>query len=208
MKAFWWFKDNSIAGMARPGFNGVRWFDLPFDETLVFGWIGQRSCGVEPVHSLKQHFSEYGSKIRSFHKVDEASFRRVCDDFEKPGKIAEAFQKVADRTNCIERFEVSGDQISFKLSGSRLASEIEFLKQNKISSVVTLTEQHNQQEELNQHFDLHHLAIDWKIVLSGATQLHDWEPLLKQKTFSNYLRLLSQGVLPLFFDNSHPSFQS
>jgi hypothetical protein len=35
MKAFWWFKENSIAGMARPGFNSVRWFDLPFDEALL-----------------------------------------------------------------------------------------------------------------------------------------------------------------------------
>lgn len=160
MKAFWWFKDNSIAGMARPGFNGVRWFDLPFDETLIFGWIGQRSCGVQPIQSLKQHFLEYGSKIKSFHEVDDTSFRRLCDDFEKPGRIAEVFQKVADRTKCIEHFEVSGDQISFQLSSSRLATEIEFLKQNKIGSVVTLTEQHNQQAELSQHFDLLHLAID------------------------------------------------
>lgn len=160
MKAFWWFKDNSIAGMARPGFNGVRWFDLPFDETLIFGWIGQRSCGTESVDSLKKHFTEYGSRIRTFHEVDETVFRRICADFEKPDRILEAFQKVADRTKCIEHFEVNGELVSFKLNRSRLASEIEFLKRNRIDSVVTLTEKHNQQEELGQHFKLHHLAID------------------------------------------------
>ena len=97
MKSFWWFKDNSIAGMARPGFNEVRWFDLPFDETLIYGWIGQRSCGTEPVESLKKHFWEYGSKIKGFHKVDDESFQRICNDFEKSGQISQVFQKVADR---------------------------------------------------------------------------------------------------------------
>lgn len=160
MKAFWWFKDQSIAGMARPGFNGVRWFDLPFDETLIFGWIGQRSCGIETVESLKRHFREYGSKIKGFHKVDDESFQRACNDFDKPGKISEVFQKVADRTECIEHFEVSGDQVSIKLNRSRLASEIEFLKRSGIGAVVTLTEKHNQHDELKPHFDLHHMAID------------------------------------------------
>jgi hypothetical protein len=28
MKAFWWFKENEIAGMARPGINCTRWFDF------------------------------------------------------------------------------------------------------------------------------------------------------------------------------------
>jgi len=32
MKALWWFKDNQIAGMARPGFNHSQWFDMPFDD--------------------------------------------------------------------------------------------------------------------------------------------------------------------------------
>ncbi len=34
MKAFWWFKQDSIAGMARPGFNSVPWFDLPSEALL------------------------------------------------------------------------------------------------------------------------------------------------------------------------------
>ena len=66
----------------------------------------------------------------------------------------------ADRTKCIEHFEIDGDQITFKLSRSRLAAEIDFLKSNKIGSIVTLTENHDQQDELSRHFDLHHLAIE------------------------------------------------
>lgn len=160
MRAFWWFKDHSIAGMARPGFNSVRWFELPFDETLIFGWIGQRSCSTEPLQSLRNHFANYGAKIRSFHHVDENEFHQICDDLQDPCKILNVFRKVSERTKCIEHFEVKDDQVSFKLNRSRLEAEIEFLKRNNINTIVTLTENHNQKAELSPHFDLHHLAID------------------------------------------------
>lgn len=55
MKAFWWFKENSIAGMGRPGFNRMSWSDLTFEEDLVLGWFGNRSSGTEKLDSLRKH---------------------------------------------------------------------------------------------------------------------------------------------------------
>jgi protein-tyrosine phosphatase len=92
--------------------------------------------------------------------MNDNELQRTCDAIERPGVISEIFQRVADRTKCLEHFEVSGDRISFKLSRSQLHSEIKFLKQSKIGSVVTLTEEPNQPEQLKQHFELRHLAID------------------------------------------------
>ncbi len=160
MKAFWWFKDNSIAGMARPGFNATRWLDLSFDENLIFGWIGQRSCGTEDLHAVAQHCQNYGSKILSFCKVDEVSFRQVCKDLKDPGKLREVFQKVADRTKCIDQFDIGYNHVTFRLNSSHLNSEIEFLKNQNIASIVSLTEKPNQHEILTEHFNLHHLPID------------------------------------------------
>ena len=42
----------------------------------------------------------------------------------------------------------------------RLNLEIDFLKKQDIRTIVSLTENHNQKEELGNHFNLHHLAIE------------------------------------------------
>lgn len=160
MRAFWWFKENSIAGMARPGFNGIHWFDLPFDEAVVYGWVGQRQSGSQSIASLQQHIREFGEKIFRFHKIDESGFRRVLESFTDKTKFVEVFEKLALKTKSISHFEIDGEQIKFQLSPDRLAWEIDFLKRHGIGTVVTLTENHNQKEELEDHFDLHHLAID------------------------------------------------
>lgn len=160
MKAFWWFKENEIAGMARPGFNGIHWFDLPFEEAVVFGWLGQRTSDTQNIQSLKNHIRDYGGKIASFHKVDEPSFQRILNDFENTPKILEVFGRIAERTKCIDHIEITNDKITFRLSPTRLNWEIEFLKKQEIQTVVTLTENHNQKEELEGHFKLHHLAIE------------------------------------------------
>lgn len=63
MKAFWWFKENSIAGMARPGFNLVRLADLSFEESVLLGWLGQYSNGRAEMSTFHRHLNTYVPKI-------------------------------------------------------------------------------------------------------------------------------------------------
>ncbi len=160
MKAFWWFKENAIAGMARPGFNGIHWWDLPFEETVVYGWLGQRSSDSQSIESLQNHIRDYGGKIIHFYKVDENAFKEICKSFEDKTKISEVFGRVAEKTKSLGDYEITDDKITFNLCSSRLNWEIDFLKKKKINTIVTLTENHNQKAELESHFDLHHFAID------------------------------------------------
>ncbi len=160
MKAFWWFKENAIAGMARPGFNGIHWWDLPFEETMVYSWLGQRTSDSQSIESLQDHIRNYGAKIIHFYKVDESSFKNICESFEDKAKLQEVFARVAEKTKSLGDYEIKDDRITFNLCSARLQWEIDFLKKQKIDSIVTLTEIHNQKAELKTHFDLHHLAID------------------------------------------------
>lgn len=145
--------------MARPGFNGSHWLNLPFEEALVFGWLGQRISSTQKISSLRKQISDDGLKIASFHDVDETSFRRIQKNFEETSYVVKVLDKLIEKTNCIEHFEIADDEIAFKLSQARLKWEIDFLKKRNIQTVVTLTENHNQKEDLQDHFDLHHLAI-------------------------------------------------
>lgn len=160
MKAFWWFKENAIAGMARPGFNGINWFDLPLEEALAFGWFGQRSSGTQSIESFKSHIRDHGKKISGFYKIDAAALQSIFNTFEETSKILEVFGRIAEKTKCIDHVEIVKDEITFKLSQTRLNREIDFLKKQDIQTVVALTENHNQKEELQGHFKLHHLAIE------------------------------------------------
>lgn len=160
MKAFWWFKQNSVAGMARPGFNSIRWFDMPFEESIVFAWIGQRTTGTYSLIEFKKHLREYGALAKPFFDMDETTFENIVNSFNDLHHTKNMFLKVADRTQCIEHFEINSDTMTFRLNQERLAHEIDYMKKNGVSTVVTLTENHNQKDELAEHFDLHHLAID------------------------------------------------
>lgn len=160
MKAFWWFKQNSIAGMARPGFNGIRWFDMPFEESIVFAWIGQRSSGTYSLKDFKIHLREYGALAKPFFDMDEPTFDKIVNSFNDINHTKLMFDRVAEKTKCIEHFEINDDSMTFRLNQERLTLEIDFMKQNGVGTIVTLTENHNQKDELAAHFDVHHLAID------------------------------------------------
>ena len=43
MPALWWFIEDRVAGMGRPGFNRYHGADLSLEEAIVFSWLGQLS---------------------------------------------------------------------------------------------------------------------------------------------------------------------
>lgn len=164
MKAFWWFKENSIAGMARPGFNRAHWFDLPFDEAIVMGWIGQFSSGPLTVDSFQRHLDEYALKVFKFYNLDEMIGRaRIAKLHSREGSFSEGFlstlNSLALRTSCFENIAVSNDQLYFEINPGRLLYEIDFLKQHEICHVISLTESPHNHEILQRDFQVHHLGI-------------------------------------------------
>jgi protein-tyrosine phosphatase len=159
MKAFWWFKENSIAGMARPGFNCSRWFQYNFDEAVAVGWVGQFTSGARSIASFQEHLRTYAPKIAPYHKVHGEAFAREIKIFETREGISDVFNRVRQKTKILGSFEVTDDQIRFELSRDRLQWEIQFLKEQGIETLVTLTEEHHSREELSGNFDIHHISI-------------------------------------------------
>ncbi len=160
MKAFWWFKENSIAGMGRPGFNAVHWFDLSFTEAVLLGWLGKYSSGSASLESFRSHLKTYAPKILKFYHIDEKKDAQALEIFAENAGIRKTMVTLIERTNIFEHFEIVDDQLNVTLSRQRLNYEIEFLKKNRIRKVVSLTENHHQKESLQEHFDLHHIGIE------------------------------------------------
>jgi hypothetical protein len=160
VKAFWWFRENKIAGMARPGFNAVHWFDLPFDEAVLLGWLGKLSSESEAMESFRAHLAEYPPKIARFYGLSPQEGAEALRSFDTPEGIARILGRLVERSLILDDYRVTGESLHFTWGRSRLDAEIGFLKARRIRTVVSLTERHHHREILEENFECHHLAID------------------------------------------------
>lgn len=179
MKSFWWFKEGSIAGMARPGFNSYHWFDLPFDEAILMGWVGQHSGKPVSLESFKDHLKIYGPKIFNFYKHDHVTGPEFLKVFEDDQRFQEILFRLAERTQILENVEIRDGYLKFNVSSSRLKQEVEVLKQKGIHQIVSLTEDHHNTDILGDHFKLHHLSIQ-DLGAPTLSQVEEFVEILKQ----------------------------
>lgn len=175
MKCFWWFDENKIAGMARPGFNHVHWFDLPFDEGIVLGWLGQFPSGKVSFDSFHKHVGSYGPRIFKFYDLTDSQGYKALEVFDSIEGFQKVFENLNKRTGFYDSFEYKNNQIHFETNQNNLKKEIEFMKQQGIDKIITLTEHHHNKEVLQQHFEAHHIAIQDL----GAPEFNQVESLAK-----------------------------
>lgn len=159
MKSFWWYKENSIAGMARPGFNSVRWFDLPFEEAVLLGWLGKFSDGRLSLAEFRDHMETYVPKIYKFHKLDEITGKQILKVFDSPLGVKTTLESLNNRLQIIKEFEVKDDHLTIQMNPAKLKQEIDHLKKHDIKHVVTLTEHHHHKNILDSHFSTYHISI-------------------------------------------------
>ena len=67
--------------------------------------------------------------------------------------------RLSERSDLLERFDATEEEIRFTFSSKRLDRELERLKELGIKTIASLTELHHDKDTLQKHFDLHHLPI-------------------------------------------------
>jgi 8-oxo-dGTP pyrophosphatase MutT (NUDIX family) len=159
MKSFWWYQENSIAGMARPGFNSYHWYDLSFNESIVMGWLGQYSSGPLSLESFREHAKSYVPKVFPFYKLNEKDLPQILGDLQDPRFLESILIRLVERAKVLMNVSIAEDRIHFEIDKNYLESEMQFLKDRGINRIVTLTEEHHLNEELSAHFDLDHISI-------------------------------------------------
>lgn len=160
MKAFWWFKENEIAGMARPGFNYTRWFDFSFEEAILVGWLGQHPSGSTALQDFNDHIQGYGSKILKFYSIDNKDAQEVLKIFDKREGLLSILSGLATNSHLLESYDVTDNNIYFEFNKKRLSREINFLKERGVEKIISLTENHYNKETLDAHFDTFHFSIN------------------------------------------------
>lgn len=160
MRAFWWFRENAVAGMARPGFNSVRWTELPFDEGILLGWIGAFPPGEAPLSSFRVHLDTYAPKVLKFFRMGCEESARALHVFREPRGVELVLGRLNERLRIFEAFEITDTAVRFSLNRQRLAWELAELRKLGVKRVITLTEHHHAADQLSAHFDAHHVGIE------------------------------------------------
>lgn len=160
MKAFWWFKENSIAGMARPGLNSTHWFEFPFDEAVLLGWMGKYSSTNLDLDSFREHTSHYAPRIFRFYDLDEKTGFKALEIFKDNTGVNAVLERLTERSGFFSDFKLNENFLSFTYCKNLLNKDIQALKEKGISHLVTLTEHHHHKAELENHFNLLHISIN------------------------------------------------
>lgn len=159
MKAFWWFKDNEIAGMARPGFNALQWFDLTFEEAVLMGWLGQFSSGAISLKKFQEHLVTYAPKLFKIYKIQDSEALERLKIFDNPIRFKTLLDGLIKKSKLFSHASLDNEFIHLQICDDRLNQEIAHLKKNKINTIVSLTEDHHSRDILANHFHLHHISI-------------------------------------------------
>ena len=159
MRAFWWFEENSIAGMARPGFNSAHWFEMSFAEGVLMGWLGQFPSGTASLTAFQHHVQTYAHKIVKFYNLKQEETNRIIGNLQEKMGILNTAKSLTMHTEALDHLTIENEQIHFQFSEKRLHTEMDFLKDLGFKRIATLTEQHHNKEILQKHFELHHFPI-------------------------------------------------
>lgn len=160
MNALWWFKENAVAGMARPGFNCSKWFDFAFEEAVAVGWLGKIPTTTATASDFRKHVLDYGSRIFKFHGLDEAGFARSTKVFESDAGIKKILDGVLEKTKILSGFEITNGNIQVVFNSQRLQYEIDQLREREFTTIVSLTEHHHDWQSLARYFDTFHIGIE------------------------------------------------
>lgn len=160
MQAFWWFKNDLVAGMARPGCNAYRWFDLEFDEAILMSWLGLHGDGEIELTSFFSHLKSYIPKVGPFYNLSAFEIKQKIDLFSSSEWILKTAFKLKKRTAFIKDLDISSNSLFLTTDQSQLQREIGFLNFKGIKQIVTLTEKQHSKETLENYFLLHHLSIE------------------------------------------------
>lgn len=160
MKTFWWFKDDAIAGMARPGFNAARWLELGIREAAVLGWIGRYSPGRHSLESFRSHLRHYMPQVYVYHQLDIEAGNKAVEPLFTENGFAIALAKLNEAMQIVDNVSVENDHVQFEINQTRINYEIQCLEKNKIETIVSLTEDHHQKDLLSQKFETVHIGIN------------------------------------------------
>lgn len=164
LKAFWWLRDGSVAGMGRPGFNRCHWFDLSIEEGNLLSWLGKQTQNTLEVPALYEFLNLQAPKLAHFYgmTVDQCSER--LNTLHDKSVLQQTLETMNDKAAVFEDatlFERDGTlHLTVTPNRLQLQNELKILKENNVSVVISLLEEHLNADLVAEHFEVHHFSVE------------------------------------------------
>jgi protein-tyrosine phosphatase len=163
LKAFWWFIDDRVGGMGRPGFHQCHWYDLSLEEGLVFSWLGKQQQTALRLESLWRHLDMYGPKVALFYGLSYPEALGCLDCLRNKDVLLTVVDSMNAKANILQ--DVTWQQVGtctslhFLPNPQRLQHELALLKHHHVAVVISLLEQPLDQTALAAQFKVYYLAV-------------------------------------------------
>lgn len=164
LKTFWWFIDGRVGGMGRPGFNQCHWFDLTFEEGMLFSWLGKQPQTTAPLDSFWRYVEGFGPRVAPFYGLSTTEVRQHLARLSEPAALLAVLYSMNAKASIFHEVEwLSADQhtsLRFTPNVQRLHQELEILKQHQISVIISLIEEPLNHHLLNGSFEVYHFPVE------------------------------------------------
>jgi protein-tyrosine phosphatase len=176
MPALWWFIEDRVAGMGRPGFNRYQGAALSLEEAIVFSWLGKLSDFMPPLSHFWQFLEDYGPKIALFHEPSTLPIADRLAHLRERAPLLDVLECLNGKTQVFENVSWHDEGPELRLNLTRnmrqLEAEIDLLKRHRLSVLISLIEQPFDHDILREHFTLYHVPIQ-DITPPSPSQVYD-----------------------------------
>lgn len=164
LRSFWWFIEGRVGGMGRPGFNRCHWFDLSFEEGLILSWLGKQHLPAPALDGLWSYLDSSGPKVAMFYGLSSSAARDRLSHLRDRAALLAMVERMNAKTGIFDDVSWVDDQAQPALrlipSVQRRQYEVELLKQQNVTVLISLLEQPLDHPELCNDFELYHVPVE------------------------------------------------
>ena len=146
--------------MGRPGFNKHHWYGLSLEEGLVFCFFGKTTRTTAPLVQLWTFLDSYGPKTAPFHNLSKTEVMLRLSKLRDRSALLRIVESTNAKTHILSDVVISGQSLEYQFNDRRFAEEVEALRAEEISVVVSLLEEPLGLERLEQVFEVHHFPVE------------------------------------------------
>jgi protein-tyrosine phosphatase len=156
---FWWYRDGSVAGMARPGFNHFDWQHLSLPEAALLSWIGKLDSPRATLSDLSDHIDWYLSSVGIFEDAPAKERERQLRPLLDAETLLDRISALNEKTEALTDFGWDGDTLRLDFNDELKRREIASLRECGIEILVSLVESPPDDVVVDSALEVHHLPI-------------------------------------------------
>lgn len=157
---FWWYRDGSVAGMARPGFNRFDWHHLSLPEATLLSWVGKLRSPKGTLAGLRDHIDWHYTAVSIFGGAPREEAERQLRPLLEADSLLDQLAALNQKTRTLTAFGWEGDTLHLDFNDDLKRREVASLHECGIEILVSLVESSPDDAVMESGLEVHHIPVD------------------------------------------------